>query len=156
MAELDRIEERLSSLERSTRRYRLLSLALGAMLGVVITVAALPGPSDIVRARRFEVVNDKGALVFVADGDASGGRVVLRRNAGKGGVNLFTNDQGGAIGLLNAEDKLLVRQGVSDKGGLIALTNKSEKLVVLAAANDSTDGAVIVYNRNGRPMWTAH
>jgi hypothetical protein len=155
MADLERIEERLNTLERSAGRYRRLSAVLALALVAIVVSAAMPGSSDIVRARRFEVVNDKGNVVFVADADNSGGRLVIRRNANKGGVTLFTNDLGGAVGILNGDDKVVVRQGISDKGGLLALTNNAEKLVVLAAANDSSDGAVIVYNRNGRPIWNA-
>lgn len=156
MAELERIEERLTLLERSAQRYRRLSFILALALVTIVVVGAVPGDSDIVRARRIEILNDKGAVVLSADGDASGGHLMLRRNVGGGGVTLFTNEQGGAIGILNSADKVLVREGISSKGGLVALTNNAEKLVMLAAANDSSDGAVIVYNRNGKPIWNAH
>lgn len=75
------IEQRLDALEKSNRRWRAVTLLLGVALVAAFTVAAT-GPKeevpDVIRAKRFEVVNDKGDVLARVSSDYYGsGQVEL-------------------------------------------------------------------------------
>ena len=148
------IEARVARLERANRRYRGMLVALLVAAGAIATTAYDNSIPDVVRARRFEVIDTSGAILFEASSDADGGRAVVRRRGGGGGM-LFTNNAGGALGLLSPDGKVPVRAGISPKGGLLVLTNEQDAFVLVAAADDSSGGAMILYDKNGRELWNA-
>lgn len=148
------IEARIEKLERTNRRYR---HGIVALLSCVIALGAFAmddGIPDVVRARRFEVVDTSGMTLAEVGSDATGGRVVTVRRGG-GGAMLFTNDQGGAIGLLSPDGKVPFRAGVSPMGGLLVLTNRADQFVMMAAADDSSAGAMVLFDKDGRELWHA-
>src|SRR5687768_6574958 len=110
------LEARLTSLERTNRRYRMAIFALLLAWAGIVSTAFDDNIPEVVRARRFEVVDTSGAVLFEAGVDDDGGRVVVRGREGGGGM-MFTHEGGGAIGLLNADAKVPFRAGVSTKGG---------------------------------------
>lgn len=76
MNDLDR---RLRKLERVNQLYRILSLILGLVLIGILGLGMLADDQtgdkrvpEVLQAGRFEVVNDKGEVVLVADSDAKG------------------------------------------------------------------------------------
>ena len=91
---METLEERVARLERANRRLS----ALGA-LGIATGFAfGFGGGADVVRARRFEVVDAKGvplAILAPARGDL-GGELVLRDAAGERRVAV-TAEAGGSV-----------------------------------------------------------
>jgi len=106
-----------------------------------------------VQTRRLEIVGPMGNIVGVFDADNDGARIIMQKNKSTGGIALFTNENGGAIGVRDNDGRVVVRAGVSPKGGLLAITNQSERLIFVAAAGDSSDGAAAIYDRNGHESW---
>jgi hypothetical protein len=151
---LEDIATRVSSLEATNRRYR---YAILAMLCIVVALSASAfddNVPDVIRARKFEMIDTSGATLFEAGSDADGGRVIVRRRDGGGGM-LFTNSEGGALGLLSPDGHVPFRAGVSPKGGLLVLTNNEDQFVLVAAADDSASGALVIYDKTGSEIWHA-
>jgi hypothetical protein len=150
----EQLEARLARLERTNRRYRLAIVGLVAGIVAATALGFDQNIYDVVRARRFEVVDSTGAVLTEIGYDASGGRVLARRRDG-GGALFFTNAEGGALGLLTPDGHVPFRAGVSPKGGLLVITNRDDQFVMMAAADDSSGGAMILYDKTGRELWHA-
>lgn len=151
---MDDLESRLASLERTTRRYRV-ALAVAVIACFAIGATAFDDNiPEVLRTRRLEIVDSTGAILFEASTDTDGGRAIVRKRGGGGGM-LFTNTEGGALALINAAGHVPFRAGLSSKGGLLVLTNSEDRLVLVAAADDSANGAIVLYDTTGRESFNA-
>src|SRR5919198_4886417 len=76
---------RLTMLERRVRRYQYLTLALGLVLVIGISLGAVTMPSvaDVLQARRVEVVDEAGRVVVAAYATTVGGRLEVVSNTGR-------------------------------------------------------------------------
>src|SRR5215510_8495822 len=76
---------RLPILERRVRCYKRLTLTLGLVLVIGISLGAVTVPSiaDVLQARRFEVVDETGRVVVAAYATAVGGRLEVVSNIGR-------------------------------------------------------------------------
>lgn len=76
---------RLQTLERRVRRYQRLTLALGLVLvlGVSLAARGTPSVTDVLQAKRFEVVDEVGKVVIAAYATAVGGRLEVGSNVGR-------------------------------------------------------------------------
>ncbi len=115
---MNTVEQRLAYLERSVRRYRVTTWALALAFVVAATVAASgDGVKDLVRARRFEIVNDAGAVGVVATTtDDGSGTVVLNNKAGTPMVGLRSENNGGRIVVMNSTSETVVVAGADASG----------------------------------------
>jgi hypothetical protein len=79
------IGARLTTLERRVRWYQRLTLALGLVLVMGFSLAARGTPSvtDVLQAKRFEVVDEAGKVVVAAYATAAGGRLEVVSNIGR-------------------------------------------------------------------------
>src|SRR5437870_5886596 len=84
-ANLASMSARLMLLERCVRRYQYLTLALGLVLVIGISLGAvtLPSVADVLQARRFEVVVEAERVAVVAYATAAGGRLEVLSNIGR-------------------------------------------------------------------------
>ena len=76
---------RLTILERRVRCYQRLTLALGLVLVIGLSLGAvtMPPVADVLQARRFEVVDEAGKVVVAAYATAVGGRLEVVSNTGR-------------------------------------------------------------------------
>ena len=76
---------RLTILERRVCCYQRLTLALGLVLVIGISLGAVTMPSvaDVLQAKRFEVVDEAGKVVVAAYATAVGGRLEVVSNIGR-------------------------------------------------------------------------
>src|SRR5262245_1127851 len=76
---------RLPILERRVRCYQRLTLTLGLVLVIGISLGAVTVPSiaDVLQARRFEVVDEAGRIVVAVYATAVGGRLEIVSNKGR-------------------------------------------------------------------------
>ena len=76
---------RLKTLERHVRRYRRLTLALGLVLvmGVGLAARGTASVTDVLQAKRFEVMNEAGKVVVAAYATAVGGRLEVVSDSGR-------------------------------------------------------------------------
>ena len=76
---------RLTILERRVGCYQRLTLALGLVLvmGISLGVVTMPSVADVLQARRFEVVDETGTVAVAAYATAVGGRLEVVSNIGR-------------------------------------------------------------------------
>ena len=105
---------RLAALECRVRWYQRLTLALGLGLVLAVSLAAqtVPAVSDVLRARRLEVVDEAGKVGLTAYATASGGRLEVLNSAGRHVFSAGTV-QGGKepVGLWEQTLQSIDRQG---------------------------------------------
>jgi len=107
-------DSRLAALERRVRWYQCLTLVLGLglVLGVNLAARTVPAVSDVLQARRLEVVDEAGKVGFTAYATAVGGRIEVLNNAGRQVFSAGTV-QGGTepVGLWEQTLRTIDRQG---------------------------------------------
>ena len=76
---------RLQTLERRIRRYQRLTLALGLVLvmGVSLAARGTASVTDVLQTKRFEVVDEVGKVVVAAYATTVGGRLEVVSNSGR-------------------------------------------------------------------------
>jgi hypothetical protein len=76
---------RLKTLERRVRRYQRLTLALGLVLvmGVSLAARGTASVTDVLQTKRFEVVDEVGKVVVAAYATTVGGRLEVVSNIGR-------------------------------------------------------------------------
>jgi hypothetical protein len=125
------IESRLATVERQLRFNRLVIAGLLVALVALVGYGATKGVPDVIRAKRFEVVNETGT--DMADVDSYQG------------VGLFVvYNKDGDIG---AE---MDGVGTTDGGGGVYIFNKTGQKVVQAYADAYGMGYVGAFDRHGR------
>lgn len=169
------VETRLAAVERQLRFQRAVIAGLLVALVALVGYGATEGVPDVIRAREFEVVNEKGQVVVqaVADSNHSGiGRLRLFNAAGGVGTDLdmygltvtdvFTKEKriildgspGGARLVLGPDGKTkgrtigLFAGGRDSAGGYLGLYSRTGELVVRAMAQEN-GGSLSVYNKTG-------
>lgn len=128
-------QARLAGLEKEVRRYRNATVLL--LLAVAALLAGGAGESipDVVRARRFEMVDRDGRLL-----------VAMRPTSSGGAIGVF-NLSGEPAGVLTVD--------VTGGGLLNMISNRGRNGVLLLGSNaDETGGAVTVYNKDEQEVVT--
>lgn len=133
-AKVKTIEERIESLEKSNRRYRLIIAALGLFtVAAVLMGADEPGKvyNDI-HTRTLTIVNENG-------------KALIRLTSDKTGAGYFA--------LLNKDEAEMVRIGASSWGDgyLITYDKNGNRLVNLASSLNHT-GGVSLLNSSGKEV----
>lgn len=120
-------EERLTRIERQTRRWNLiLSFAVLALCGYVgfreLTV------TNLIRARQIQIVGDHGRAI----------------------VDLFRDQEGdGQIDTYSAKAEKMVSISTSPTGGMFNLYNQLGHAIVSVQSNKSNSGSVSVKDQEG-------
>ena len=108
------IGARLAVLQRRVRWYQRLTLALGLVLVIGVSLAArtVPSVADVLQVRRFEVVDEAGKVGVTAYATAVGGRLEVLNNTGRQVFSAGTV-QGGKepVGLWEQTLQTIDRQG---------------------------------------------
>lgn len=117
------LESRVARLERQLRLQRTLTgLALLA-LTAMIALGATEGIPDVIRARRFEVVDSVGRPLVTLKTTAFGGQVQTVGRDGISGVSLGASSTGGFLGVRDDKPSLFprVELSVDETGGMFAV-----------------------------------
>ncbi len=176
------VELRLAKLERTSRYSRFAAVALGLTL-VAITAMGFAKDADkipdVIRARRFEVVNEQGtpqvSLWHVRDGgaiathnsqgearagmmalDEGGGIATFDAKGRKAVVIATTEELGGTIITYDGEGGKLVSIGVTEGGqGIVATFDGKGGKLVRIGTTVGGEGAIATFNRAGevRAQW---
>lgn len=169
-------EHRIRLLESKNRK---LTLAL-TVLGIALCGGVLMGQIDprkvrnVIRAKRFEVINndghpvvtlkswEHGGLLLVQDhqgrpvavsgSDATGNGTVYTVNPqGNKLVRLGTNATGnGAIAVNDSTGRVVLRLVVNENGGAIGVGNRWGKIVGTLMSNEEGGGEAGAFNAQGR------
>ena len=117
------LESRVARLERQLRFQRAVT-ALALLALVALTGwGALQSPPEVIRARRFEVINRTGRPLVTLLTNEYGGLVQTLGNDGVSGVTLGASSTGGVVGVRDAKPSLFPRVELStdDTGGQLAV-----------------------------------
>ena len=123
------VEARVLKLEQSMRSWKRTAVVSLVMLVGIAALGAQPLPTyipEVMHARRFDVVNEKGTVV------ASIG--IVRGN--------------GSVALYNTEGKLQLLAAGSTDGGDLSLCDGERQVVFAGSASDG--GTIRVYDQRGQ------
>ena len=148
-------DTRIESLETQVRTLkRMLFGVFGVVVvGGLLAATTLQSVPDVIRAKKFEVVNDEGKVIVelwnLEIGGVDNGVLVTRDSAGKALVGLGASSGGGIVVTENGKGQTLVELGVTTEGeGAVQTQNgKGQTLVQLTA---TTDGKGMVKTENGK------
>jgi hypothetical protein len=168
------IEQRFAHLERSNRRLRtgLLSLTIAITTVLIVGLAKPEKVPDVIQAKEFQVVNDKGKIlvrmgapldrgvlttyndkmqILVDIGGLGKGAITTYNGKGQRLVRLGDAAFGGWIEIYNGEGQDIVALGlpVLAKRGAVWTKNEKGKLLV-AVSGETNGGSVITYDGNDR------
>jgi hypothetical protein len=147
------VEERLNKLEKSVRRWRFASIGLGAAVLIVLSALGIDylGLRGTVRARKFIVVNDKGAAIELENSPEGDGLISIHDSKGLPRILLGNSQKGyGTMELYGGSEQKMLFLGGSGSGGQIALYNNDKKKVVDMQATRTNSGAIIVNDYDGQ------
>ena len=148
---METIETRLQRLERQNRIYRNLFILAGLALVAAVSYGATKPVPEVIRARKFEAVNEGGTVVIKLTQRRNNGEIKILNEDRKSGVRLgIANDGSGRIGLFSKEGKELVRLGSTSNGGGIEIGNKTGERVVQLHVDEYGNGVVGAFSRKGR------
>lgn len=149
------VEERLTRLEKTLRRWRYASWGLGAILLLLSAAVAgdYLGLRGTITARRFVVRNDKGAALELETTAAGDGVISLNDSRNLSRVLLGTSQRGyGTVELYGGDEQRVILLGGSGSGGQIAVYNNEKKKVVDVQATKTNCGAVVVSDFDGNKI----
>ncbi|MCA9295069.1 MAG: hypothetical protein KC983_01105 [Phycisphaerales bacterium] len=143
---LDELEARFGRQQALTRRYRRLTLGLGAMIFAGVTIAAAVDPDGApppdrrfgtIQARQIEIIDNAGNLVWQARGGASGGEMDFWTPQGQNTMRLSTNNHGGDFALWSRDGVSLFSAFSTATGGEIGVWNTAGRQLLRAGCESS-------------------
>jgi len=166
---LDKLEQELTAMKRSTRRWRGATLGLLICAGLFAADAVGPTVIDHLVVRKLDVITDEGQVALSLSQSETGGQIDLYADDGTNLLRLGTNDSGGDIAVWNRVGTNVVGMWSAPEGGIFNLwDNDGEKAVsfetgaltvhssaskskVVLEAVDRTSGLAFV-NGDGMPV----
>ena len=149
MSESNRIE----SLEAQVRTLRRMLFGVFGLvvLGALLAATTLQTVPDVIRAKKFEVVNEDEQPIVLLAANQAGGLVEIRNGNGKGLVRLTSHPEGGTISIHDSRARTLILMGGNERGSgaLQTRTNKGGTLVSVGT-NLAGEGVVFTENGNGK------
>ncbi len=139
------LEDRVLALERTAKRWRRAAVVLGVVVLVTGTVAASQEeePTKLIRARRFEVINERGVPVVAMTSDKrnDSGIVVVSNSKRRPIVGLTPGPQGqGGLIVYNERRRNVVTITAANGHGVMLLGSDSDKRVVSLGVDRSGNG----------------
>lgn len=130
---LDAIEKELMSTRRESLRWRAgaITLACIGISAVVLAATQSTRTPDVVRARRFEVVDQSDKVVLLAGIGQHGGQLDVWGNSGKNALRLGANPSGGDIAIWNGAEQGVAGLYATADGGRVEATAADGSSAVL-------------------------
>jgi len=150
--QLRRMERRYSRLKAAFVVATLFPWAL-FLLGQTKPQTAGPESRDVVRAKRFELVDDDGrVLAKISPSSDGAGAISTRDRNGAELIRLGATEGGkGTIATYDGDGKVLSRLAHSSEGGTFELYNRNEaRILFLGPYHDG--GSICVHDQGGTPM----
>ena len=154
---METIETRLGRLERQNRIYRNLFILAGLALVAVLGYGAAEPVPEVIRARRFEVLNKMGKRVVVMGGNRLGNGFLRVQNNDPGilgHIALAVDGNGHGTLALYANGTFpstiqMTAMNENESGGIIEIRNKTGETVVQVHVDENGNGVVNAFNRKG-------
>ena len=146
MSESNRIE----SLEAQVRTLRRMLFGVFGLvvLGGLLAATTLQTVPDVIRAKKFEVVNEDEQPIVLLAANQAGGLVEIRNGNGKGLVRLTSHPEGGTISIHDSRARTLILMGGNERGSG-ALQTRTNKGGTLVSVGTNPAGAGVVFTENG-------
>lgn len=151
------VEERLTQLERSNRRWRTACIALLSLIGIGLIAAAekAPAPAEILQAKRIELIGPDGKAAIVMEAKPDATSLAVWGPDHEHAAVLVAKPDKTAMMLLKNKDAPEVYAEAVDQGGQIGVTDGRD----VAGATDraalnmsgSPSGFSIFHVVNGHP-----
>ncbi len=121
---LDQLESCANASASAARRWRRVAIATGATALAFATLAATQSARtpDVIRARRFEVVDKDDKIVLLAGIGQNGGQLDLWANGGSNVVRIGANNDGGDLSLWNTKQQGVAAIYATPQGARIEAT----------------------------------
>jgi hypothetical protein len=148
-------EQRLNKLERQNKRMKkgMIGMVLAGISLLVMAQAAPPKVHDLIRAKKIEVVSDKGQTVISLEGWEHGGMISTYNKKGLNLTSVAANDGGdGLITTYNSKGKKLVDITATedDTGSISTYNSKGKYLVDITATKNG--GAITTFDSKGKKL----
>lgn len=119
------LESRVARLERQLRLHRALSAVALLGLAALLALGAARGVPEVIRAHRFEVIDDHGRPLVTLKTTGFGGMVQTVGNDGISGVSMGAGSTGGYVGVRDDKPSYFprVELGTDETGGTLAVRN---------------------------------
>lgn len=152
---LDAIETQLTSARRESRRWRAGAIALACIgvSAVVLAAAQSTRTPEVVRARRFEVVDQGDKVVLLAGIGQHGGQLDVWGNSGKNALRLGANPNGGDIAVWNGAEQGIAGMYATADGGRVEATAADGSGAVLRTEGGTP--ALLIMDAQGNPRIAA-
>ena len=155
-ARLGALEQEIARAHASARRWKRIALCAAMPLVALAGIAATQSTaiSDVVRARRFEVVDSSNRVVFLAAVGEHGGQVDVWGPGGANVVRMGANPQGGDLAMWNARGQLVTGMYATEAGGRVE-TNTTDGSMTAMLATNERGPAFALADAEGRPLFAA-
>ena len=151
---LDKLEQELTAMKRSTRRWRSATAFLLVGAGLFAADAVGPTVIDHLVVRKLDVITDDGQSVLSLAQTDTGGQIDLYAGDGTNLLRLGTNESGGDMALWNRNGTSVAGMWSSDDGGVFSLWDENglENARVSSGAL-SLSSSLSVKNSSGVPVF---
>ena len=153
---MNSLEERLNQLETRVTRYRNFNILLCLLLVAVVTVAQAD-LTDVIRAKKLEIVNDLGETVVELTSVANDGAMFIKEK--KGGNRIYagssTNGKYGFIKLHNETGRPMLSFVAGETNGYLSVQNDKGKQVVQLTGDENGDGSIWINSSEGKSRFHA-
>lgn len=156
---MEQLEQRMHLLQHAdtrARRWKTTALVAGfAVIGLAgIAATQSAGTPDVLRARRFEVVDQNDKIVMLAGIGQNGGQLDIWANSGTNVVRLGSNADGGDLAMWNNATQGVVSMYATSQGGRIeAVMPDGSGSASLRA--ETTGPAMMIADGENRPRIVA-
>jgi hypothetical protein len=147
------LEQEVRTLQKQVRRQRRWNIALGAVVvvGGLLAAKGIQEVPEVIRAKKFEVVNGDGRVVAEFKKFLGGGALFLNNKSGKQIVGIGPVPNGGSMLSINGKDgKSAVTIASSpDGGGGVEISQNGEPVGAFLVSSGS--GLLGLNSKQGNP-----
>ena len=153
---MSQIEQRISSLEKNLRFYRIFfGISIIALIAVLLMSSGKKTEvPDLIKAKAFQVMDDDGNVLLLLNKEKGNGSLSTYSSNGTKLVQLFTSVGGaGAINTFGGNGKLNFKvTQITDGGGYMALYNSDQNEVLEAGSIIGNAGYLQVNDHNAKKI----
>lgn len=150
------IEERLTKLERSNRRWKAATVSLLLAVGAALIAGAesAPGPAAILQARRFELIDSQGKAAIVLESHDDANSLVVWGPDHQHAAVLVSKPTKASMLLMKNKDAPEVFAEAAEGGGEVGVSDGAAGAANPQALNliAGRSGSALVHVVDGRPQ----
>ena len=124
------------------------------VVGGLLAATSMQGVPDVVKAKKFQIVNDDGKPVVVLGADEHAGIVGVAKHDGKTVVAIGADSEGGGFGVRNNDGMTVVAVAATKDNSGFILSNNDGKPVVVIGVNDHDSGEIKTLDGKGKTTST--